>query len=143
MKTFRENPEGPENTDATKQNEREVFALKMEAKAMNQPVRLENLKLEECHETGVFNASYFISADDPSPYRKSDEDGIIICRFPTGCGAYSEQKPIAEFVLRTISNHEALVGALTRLLEASTSLHAPAIMGAVDNAVAVLRKINS
>lgn len=75
---------------------------------------LENLKLEECHEIGVFNASYFISADDCSPYRHSDEDRIVVCRFPTGCGEYSEQKPIAEHVLNAIQSHDALLDALKR-----------------------------
>ncbi len=32
MKSFRENPEGEENTKATKQSEREIFALKMQHK---------------------------------------------------------------------------------------------------------------
>lgn len=33
MKTFRENPEGEENQRASKENEREVFALLMQARA--------------------------------------------------------------------------------------------------------------
>ncbi len=32
MKSWRENPDGPENTEATKQTEREIFALKMQAR---------------------------------------------------------------------------------------------------------------
>lgn len=32
MKLFRENPEDEENTKATKQSEREIFALKMQVK---------------------------------------------------------------------------------------------------------------
>jgi hypothetical protein len=32
MKSHRENPEGAENQSASKQNERETFALKMQAK---------------------------------------------------------------------------------------------------------------
>jgi len=38
MKSFRENPDGEENQRATKQIEREIFALKMQAKTnMNYP----------------------------------------------------------------------------------------------------------
>jgi len=33
MNSFRNNPDGPENEAATRQNDREVFALKMQAKA--------------------------------------------------------------------------------------------------------------
>ena len=32
MRSWRETPDGIENTEATKQNEREIFALKMQAK---------------------------------------------------------------------------------------------------------------
>jgi len=63
---------------------------------------LSNLKLEECREVGVFNNSYFISADDPSPYRHSDDERIVVCRFPTGTGIYGAQYPIASHVLRTL-----------------------------------------
>jgi hypothetical protein len=35
MKAYRENPNGEENQSATRQNEREVFALKMMEKALN------------------------------------------------------------------------------------------------------------
>lgn len=32
MKSYRDNPDGPENTEATRQIQREVFAAKMQAK---------------------------------------------------------------------------------------------------------------
>lgn len=46
MKSFRENPECDENTKATKQSEREIFALKMQHR----------MNTEYCEECGMIKS---------------------------------------------------------------------------------------
>lgn len=73
-------------------------------------LKLEDLRLEECWDPGVFYASYLITAKDLAP-NSFDDERIVVCRFPTGCGKFSEQRPIAELILRVLQMHGVLVDA--------------------------------
>lgn len=58
------------------------------------------------------------------------------------CGRPDEEdKKNAKFIVKAVNNHEALVDVIGRLIQAGTSLHAPSIMGATNEACALLAEI--
>ncbi len=83
MKSYRENPEGPEQTEAAKQHEREVFALNMQAKAAH----------GETWTIQAVSRAFYVqcaNVDIAKVYREED----------------------AKLIVRAVNSHEALVSAL-------------------------------
>lgn len=61
MKAFRENPDGEENQRMTRENEREVFALKMQALELERDCAL--ARLDECHKMQAILLSRLAGGD--------------------------------------------------------------------------------
>ena len=68
MRTWRENPDGEEQVRASKQIEREIFALKKQAEFMH-GVNCEKVKHDK-------SGGYLHADDDDRPY---DVDGVMYC----------------------------------------------------------------
>lgn len=69
MRTWRENPDGEENQQASKQIDREIFALKMQAE---NDIR----HGVNCEKVAHAGTGYLHEADDDRPY---DVDGLMYC----------------------------------------------------------------